>query len=297
MREMVIESQGRRLHAVEDGDPDGPPVIIHHGTPGAPLLYPPWVRDATARGARLVCFARAGYAGSQRRPGRSVADVAADCAAVADALGIGRFATWGVSGGGPHALACATELGDRVTAVAILGGLAPPDAPDLDFTAGMREDNVAELAAAREGDGALRPLLEPTAVGMASADLPDLLGQLDSFLDPPDAEVASAGFGETLVGGIRVGLRDGVDGWVDDDLALVRPWGIDLSSIACPVGVWHGGLDAMVPQAHGRWLAETLKAERVVLPAREGHLAVLAYRVADVHEWLLDASGKDDGDN
>lgn len=35
---------------------------------------------------------------SDRHPGRSIADVATDTAAVADALGIDRFRTWGAHG-------------------------------------------------------------------------------------------------------------------------------------------------------------------------------------------------------
>ncbi|MEH1015947.1 alpha/beta hydrolase [Micromonospora sp. CPCC 206060] len=287
MREHTVDTDGRHLRVVEDGDPAGRAVLVQHGTPGAPLLWPAWVADARSRGIRLVGFARPGYAGSTRQPGRSVVDTVGDCTAVADALGIDRFATWGVSGGGPHALACAAGLGDRVTAVAVLGGLGPVDAPDLVATDGMREDNVAELTAAGQGEQVLRPMLEPTATAMATVDRAELIAGLDDFLDPSDAQVARAGFGGALVDGIRDGLRSGVDGWVDDDLALARPWGFALSTVGQPVGVWHGLRDAMVPVEHGRWLADTVKADHVALSASDGHLAVLAHRVPDVHAWLL----------
>ncbi|MEV7229578.1 alpha/beta hydrolase [Polymorphospora sp. NPDC051019] len=287
MHEHTVDRDGRQLHVVEDGLPEGWPVVVHHGTPGAPLLWPTWSDDARRRGIRLLGVARPGYARSTRLPGRSVADIAADVAAVADALGIDRFATWGVSGGGPHALACAALLPGRVTAVASLGGLAPWDAPGFDVLDGMREDNVAELVAARQGAEALNPLLQPTATAMATADRQDLIDQLDGFLDEADAQVARTGFGGPLVDGIRAGLRPGLDGWSDDDLALVRPWGFDLTAITCPVGVWHGKQDAMVPAAHADWLAATLRAERIDLPPTDGHLAVLAHRVTDVHAWLL----------
>ncbi|MEV0730753.1 alpha/beta hydrolase [Polymorphospora sp. NPDC050346] len=287
MHEHTVDRDGRQLHVVEDGLSEGWPVVVHHGTPGAPLLWPTWSDDARQRGIRLVGVARPGYARSTRLPGRSVADIAADVAAVADALGIDRFATWGVSGGGPHALACAALLPGRVTAVASLGGLAPWDAPGFDVLDGMREDNVAELVAARQGAEALNPLLQPTATAMATADRQDLIDQLDGFLDEADAQVARTGFGGPLVDGIRAGLRPGLDGWSDDDLALVRPWGFDLTAITCPVGVWHGKQDAMVPAAHADWLAATLRAERIDIPPTDGHLAVLAHRVTDVHAWLL----------
>ncbi|WP_242910553.1 alpha/beta fold hydrolase [Actinomadura terrae] len=287
MEEHRVVVGGRALWVVEAGDRAGTPVIMYHGTPGAPLFWDEWRDRAAARGVRLVCYARPGYTGSSPAPGRTVADGAADCAAVADALGIDRFATWGVSGGGPHALAAAALLPGRVFAVATVGGLAPWDAEDLDVLDGMLEDNAAEVQAARAGDAALRELLEPTRAAMAAGDRGALLGQLDAFLDDRDLEVARAGFGEVLVDGIRLGLRDGLDGWIQDDLAFAGPWGFDPSEIACPAGVWHGGQDSMVPVAHAHWLAAHLKDAHVVVPGDAGHLAMVAYRMDEVHEWLL----------
>jgi pimeloyl-ACP methyl ester carboxylesterase len=70
------------------------------------------------RGIRWVSYDRPGYMSSTARPGRDKASVAADAAAVADALGIGEFAVLGHSGGGSHALACGALLPGRVKAVA-----------------------------------------------------------------------------------------------------------------------------------------------------------------------------------
>lgn len=85
---------------------------------------------------RLISFDRPGYGGSERLPGRRVADVAADVAAIADAMGLDTFAVVGRSGGGPHSLACAALLPDRVTRVAVLVGLAPRDAQGSPGTRG-----------------------------------------------------------------------------------------------------------------------------------------------------------------
>src|SRR5919109_1263991 len=158
MREHRIESPDDRvLAAVEGGDPNGPAVVVHNGTPMSRLLYAPHVADAKARGLRLIGYDRPGYGGSTPQPGRVVADAAADVAAIADALGIDRFGTWGISGGGPHALACAALLPDRVVAAASLAGVAPYDAKDLDWLAGMGEANVQEFALTLQGRGKLEP--------------------------------------------------------------------------------------------------------------------------------------------
>jgi pimeloyl-ACP methyl ester carboxylesterase len=141
-RELAIGSpDGRALEAVDEGDPDGTLVVFHHGSPGAAVPFEPFDRAAAALGIRLVTISRAGFGASTRHHGRTVADAAADAAALADHLGAERFLTMGWSGGGPHALACAALLPDRVRAVATIAGVAPYDARGLDWTAGMGESN------------------------------------------------------------------------------------------------------------------------------------------------------------
>src|SRR4051794_5459944 len=117
-------ADGRTLQVYDSGG-TGAVVLWHNGSPhtGAPLT--PLLEMAAARGMRLVTYARPGYGSSTPQPGRDVAAAAQDVAALADALGIERFATLGASGGGPHALACAALLPERVSAVATLAGIAP----------------------------------------------------------------------------------------------------------------------------------------------------------------------------
>jgi pimeloyl-ACP methyl ester carboxylesterase len=285
-RHEVRAPDGRALVAIEEGDPDGVPVLYHHGTPGSGLLYPAWSADAAANGIRLVGYARAGYGGSDRKPGRTVADVAADSAAIADALGFDRFATWGASGGGPHALACAALLGDRVVAAATIAGAAPSDAGDLDFMAGMGEDNVEEFEAAFAGEETLRPLLDAMAAGMLGATAEQLVEQLRTILSPPDVAVVTGELAEFLLDSIAVGIGGGVDGWIDDDLAFVKPWGFDPSTISVPLQVWQGEQDLMVPAAHGAWLATHLPGAEARISADDGHLTLTELHLGEVHSWL-----------
>jgi pimeloyl-ACP methyl ester carboxylesterase len=142
---IVSAGDGRDLALHERGDPNGLPVIVHHGSPSSGLLYERWADHAAANGIRLIGFDRAGYGGSTRHQGRNVAAAAADVEDIADVLGLERFATWGISGGGPHALACAALCADRLTAAASLAGVAPWGAEGLDWLAGMGEANIAEF--------------------------------------------------------------------------------------------------------------------------------------------------------
>jgi pimeloyl-ACP methyl ester carboxylesterase len=124
---------GRTLAIEEAGDPGGRPVLVHAGTPNSRHLYPPAVADAAARGLRLIGYDRPGYGGSTPQPGRSAADCAADVQGICAELGIDRLAMWGISGGGPHVLACAALLPDLVVAAASLASLAPVGAEGLEW--------------------------------------------------------------------------------------------------------------------------------------------------------------------
>jgi pimeloyl-ACP methyl ester carboxylesterase len=256
-------------------------VIVHHGTPSSALLHEWWVEDAERRGIRLVGYQRGGYGDTPRAPGRDVAAVAEGVAALADELGVERFATWGISGGAPHALACAALLPERVVAAAVVGSPAPYDAEGLDWFAGQGEGNVAEHEAAAQGEETLRPLLEAEAAATLSGESTGF----ETLLSPPDRAILPRlqdFLGRTFVEAISTGL----DGWVDDDLAFVRPWGFELSQVAVPVVLVHGDEDAFVPLDHGRWLAQRIPGVEARLLDCEGHLSLYA-RIPEVHEWLL----------
>src|ERR687893_555599 len=156
----VSTGDGRTLAVVETGAADGPVVLGQHGTPGSGRFHRAEIESAERIGLRLLAYDRPGYGGSTRQPGRDVAGAATDVAAIMDTLGAERFATYGWSGGGPHALACAALLDGRCAAVATIAGVAPADAPGLEFMAGMGEGNVEEFGTAREGREPLEALLE-----------------------------------------------------------------------------------------------------------------------------------------
>jgi pimeloyl-ACP methyl ester carboxylesterase len=287
----VPTPDGRALRVREDGDPAGPAILMHHGTPMAGTLYAAHAADARARGARLIAYDRPGYGGSTPHPGRTVADVAADVLTIADALGLERLVTWGVSGGGPHALACGALLGDRVTACAALASVAPSDADGLDWTAGMGEANLVEFAKAREGRDALEPFLHEEAAQIVDAQPDRIIEAMESLLSPVDRGALRGGLGHYFAECFGVGLGPGVEGWVEDDLAFVAPWGFGIQDVRVPLLIWQGHEDLMVPPAHGEWLAGRADGAEVHLSPEDGHLTLLEHRVTAVHEWLLASAG------
>ena len=264
---------GRRLDVRVSGPADGLPLVFHHGTPGAATPVRSFEAAAHRRGLRLVTLSRPGYGGSTRQPGRSVVDVAADTAAVLDALGAEHCLVAGWSGGGPHALACAART-DAVDAVLVIAGVAPYGADGLDWIEGMGDENVAEFGAALEGEPPLRRFLEAEREHLKGVDPADIVSSLESLLPDVDRAVLTDEFAEDMAAGFHEGLRLGVDGWLDDDRAFLQPWGFDLGEISVPTMVWQGSADLMVPFAHGRWLASHLPGASVHLEPGEGHLSI-----------------------
>ena len=269
---------GRVLRAHDSGDQGGDvrlTIIWHHGSPQSGALLAPLLAAATERGIRLVSYGRPSYGGSTPRPGRSVASAAEDVAAVADELGLGRFAVMGASGGGPHALACAALLPDRVTGVVSLAGLAPFDADGIDWFAGMASDGASLRAAERGRDA--RERYERTA-------------EFDpgSFIER-DYD-ALAGTWSALGDDVGVAAKAGPDGIIDDDVAYVTPWGFDVREVSAPVLLVHGGRDRVVPPSHSEWLAAHCPRAELWARPEDGHVSVLD-ACPDAMDWLLTATG------
>jgi pimeloyl-ACP methyl ester carboxylesterase len=287
----VRPPDGRSLEVVEAGVPEGPVVVKHHGTPGAGRFHRSEVESAEERGLRLVTYSRPGYGGSAPHRDRDVASAATDVAAILDGLGVERFATYGWSGGGPHALACTALLGGRCVAAATLAGVGPADAPGFDFMAGMGEGNIAEFGAAREGRDALIEFCRADAAGMTEATPEELADALRPHLSDVDAAALTGELAEHLLTSIVDGLAPGVEGWVDDDFAFLAPWGFDVGAIEVPVLVWQGEADLMVPAPHAAWLREHVAGAQGETLSGEGHLTVFTNRVGDVHAWLAERLG------
>ena len=262
-------------------------VLFHHGTPGSGLPLPELVTAFTARNLRYVSAARPGYAGSTRLAGRSVAAVAEDAVAVLDQLGIDRCYTLGWSGGGPHTIACAALLPERVIAATVVASAAPYDAAGLDFLAGMGQENIDEFGAAIAGSGKLQPFLDAWAPQMQSVTGEQIGDALGDLIPPVDRAALTGGFADALAADVRHGLEGGTWGWHDDDLAFVRPWGVDLASIRVPLTLWQGEEDRMVPFAHGAWLAEHLPGVRAHLLPDHGHLSLAVSSIGLILDELV----------
>ena len=293
--EQSARSGDRRLTCLIGGADEGPTLVFHSGTPFPPVHWGVFDEAVAAAGLRLVSFARPGYSGSTRHPGRSVADAAADTAAILDELDIHQFVTLGWSGGGPHALACAALLPDRCRAAVTLGGVAPFEADGLDWMDGMADENVEEFSTVLEGEAVLKPYLEKYATGFAAVTANDVADELAGLVPEVDREAITGELADMMARSLRRAAADGVEGWIDDDLAFVRPWGFELADISVPVAIWQGRQDRMVPFAHGEWLASRVPGALPRLLDDEGHISLMTARMQDIIGDLTTLSGQAPG--
>lgn len=242
------------------GPPDGVPVVVHNGSPSSRWKWPSLVEAMEQSKLRFLVYDRPGYGGSSRQPGRIVADAVNDVRALADAHGWPRFALFGGSGGGPHALACAALLAERVTRCAVVSGIKPaeastpiPDERELRY-------QLAQVAADILADVDAGGPEVPTGAGLPVRTDPDAMAR------------------------IRATFVDGMDGWVDDSLAFARPWGFEPDAITLPVGIWRGTHDPNVSSEHADWLLAHVPTAQAHVYAG-GHLPDAdVYR--QIYEWL-----------
>lgn len=272
------------------GPEDGPALIAHGGTPDDGSMHSETLAQGAARGLRQVSYARPGYAGSDRHEGRSVADCAADVEAIADALGIERFHTVGWSGGGPHALACAALLPDRVIAAATVAGAAPHDGEGFEWSAGMGAENIEEMGLAERGAEALEAYLYRVAEEVRESTPEDLVAILGDLVSEPDRAALTAEYAAESHSSFLGAVSTGIWGWLDDDLSFVRSWGFALDEMRVPVSIWHGREDRFVPLAHGEWLAANVRGARSHLLEGEGHISLSRHHYGDVLDELLAAA-------
>lgn len=273
---------------------DRMPLVFHNGTPSAAVVYPPLLRAADAAGLSFVTWSRPGYGTSTEQPGRSVADAIADTVAVLDSIGAESFVTLGWSGGGPYALACATQLPERCRAAATLAGMAPYGVEGLDWLAGMGPENVAGFSAAVAGEGPLVTFLETVAPVMSRVSAGDVAEVLGGIISDVDRAALTGEFAEFMSDMIRRSLSAGIAGWKDDILASLRDWHFDYEANATPVFVWHGEEDRMVPYEHGRWLCDNIPGAIARLLPGQGHLSLAVTRIGEILQELATLSGSGD---
>lgn len=283
----MYAADGRDLAVEEWGAPGGRPVFLIHGTPGSRLGPVPRSMVLYQLGIRLITFDRPGYGRSHRRIGRAVADVADDVRQIADFLELNEFAVLGRSGGGPHALACAALLPERISRVAVLVGLAPAQAEGLDWFEGMTASNTREYLAVRTQGSLISSRLRSVAERIRANPVQHIANLYADLTQADRRVVADAGLRRKLLESYTEAFRASADGWIDDLLAFCAPWGFNLGDIVVPTMLWHGANDTFSPVGHSRWLAANIPSSTVVVQPGTAHFGAFTI-VPEILTWLAE---------
>lgn len=273
---VVTTEDGRALEVASVGDPAGPTIFFHHGTPGAASLLKSFSSSAEQHGVFMVSMSRAGYGSSGRRAGRVVASVVDDVRAALDHFGRDRYLTIGWSGGGPHALACAALDAPRCVAAWSLAGVAPANV-DFDWTEGMGPENIEEFELARQGGPEYEAHIKSISEAFADANEANIIAYFGGLLSDVDvAALADDTSRSVLAEACRDSGRTGYFGFIDDDQAFMSDWGFDLRDISTPTNIWFGDHDLMVPPTHGAYLSAHVPGAVAVHRPDEGHVSLVS---------------------
>jgi len=273
---------GREIGYAEYGDPDGFPAIALHGTPGSRYMFALTDAGARARGLRIVAPERPGYGLSDRHHVDTLAETAHDVEALADALELGRFALIGVSGGGPHAVAAAALLKERILRMALIGPVGPvADCGEHIRMSHFHHFIFTYLAPSPHAASAfflgLRTLVDWTP-SVAYHLLMQRVTDTDRDL------LHRADVRDNLQATIREALRTGVEGPLQDLRLYCGPWDLSLHEIDVPTIMWQGSDDTIVPADAAYRLAGVLPDCRLEVIEGAGH-----YWVFGGFDRVLDA--------
>ena len=271
----ITLSDGRSLTCAEYGDLHGKPVFFFHGSPGSCYFRPP--DEVTSRlGVRLICVDRPGYGESTFQPGRCLLDWPVDITQLADSLGIDQFAVAGHSGGGPHSLACAHDLPDRITAAATLCGAGPVETPGA--TVGMTSLNRFGFKFGRYFPWPLGRLITWFVFRERCADPSRVMDREIGLRPPADDElIARPEIRQACLQSELEAFRHGLKAMSWDVRLITRRWGFRLEDIRTPVFIWHGTADNVTSDTMAKYLAAKIPHSRLTLCEGEGHLLLFPH--------------------
>lgn len=266
---------GRSFAYAEYGDPHGKPVFFIHGTPGSRVFRPP-DKVTTRVGVRLITMDRAGYGESTFLPGRRLLDCPGDISQLADALNIDTFAVAGHSGGGPHTLACAYALPERITRVATLSGAGPVDAPGA--TDSMTAINKFGFQFGRYLPWMIGRLITWFIFHERCADPEKAYDKETGHRPAADEELAARPeIREVCLQTEYEAFRHGLKGMAWDVRLITRPWGFRLEEIKIPVHLWHGTADNLTSVPMAQYMAGKIPNSQITIFPDEGHLLLFPH--------------------
>ncbi len=272
---MIELHDGRKVSYAEYGDSTGIPVFYFHGGQESRLSSAFMDVKAREMRVRIVAPDRPGIGLSSFQEDRSLKGYASDIVQLADALNLDHFMVFGLSGGSPHALACAYALPRRVRKVAIVSGAAP-----YSYKGKLKGSwfpiKLVHWFAASESDKNLRGFIERER--KAVLEKPQKrLKQLQLYLPKPDRQLLNENpeYGIEFIRGSQEAFRQGIEAVVQEWKLYVRDWGFELDEIQQHVSLWYGTKDKMTPVYRGHYLQSVLPQSKLIIRDNQGHFSLI----------------------
>ena len=278
-RELLTLSDGRNLEYLRNGIESDSYVILHAGTLQDISGWQIWLDYFANKGISALAFGRSGYAASSKKPGRITIDIARDVSELADFLGINRIVSFGLSGGGQHAIACG--LDPRSLGVVTSGSLAPFIEIGESFFEGMQQADLDEWADARRDINDLVNRFK----GWMNQDAGELLSMPE--VSENDLKAQGNPSWKVLLDSVGYTMEQGFDWVADDYSSYLEPWGFDPRDVKVPLVLWQGGLDKNVPPQHATWLAENVPNSELHMVEDESHVGLFVNYEVEIMESVI----------
>ena len=274
LNQQMTLADGRKFGFNDDGPADGVPLFYFHGTPSARIEFNLFGSREMLQSLhiRLIAPDRPGSGLSDFQPNRRFLDWPPDVVALADHLGLDRFAVLGYSGGGLYAAVCALAIPDRLTKVGIVSGTAPFTIPTL--ADGIHQDSRNFMDLSHQRPWLSRLILR--LMGLMTRLAPNkVIANATAALPEPDrATVALPEVQQGFLAMIQEALRRGPRGAQHDTRLMVSAWDFEPQAIQMPVLWWHGEADQNAPIAMARHMAEAIPHCQATFYSNEGHLSL-----------------------
>ena len=260
----------RTLCWADYGVDSGLPVMFFHGGNDSRLAGSLLDAAAIQTGVRLICPDRPGFGRSTFQPGRRLTDWPSDVEQLADHLGLGHFGVIGHSGGGPHALACAAALPERIARVATVSSVAPPTATNRGLHPAFRVVNALMK----------HPTLYRTVARSQVRQMsnhPDRWLGMWAKMQPADGAMfrERPSIARTILTEMTEAVRAGDAGLIHEASLYHRDWGFDLAAVQTTTAVWHGDSDRQATPAWARFLTDNIPTATLTMVEAGGHFSTL----------------------
>lgn len=286
MNEFIFTlKDGRNLELFVGNGTSAHAILLHHGAGSSAYVLRRELDFFGSLDVMAISYSRPGYSTSNRNKGRRVVEVKSDVAQILDLFNIKSFSSIGHSAGGPCALS--TGLDPRCKSVVTLASNAEFGHSDFDFFEGMDPENVTGYQEMIRNAEDFEERTKQEFSGYV-ATVEGIRGRAPKFFSPRDLELRQdPEYASILVESSNRAIKSGVGGRVDDQLALVRKWGFDLSDIPVPVTVIHGEEDRVVPPSHALWLHKNLIHSSLKLVDGYGHFGLFQRTTKEIVEFVV----------